>query len=101
MTIFGYVRDAEFASHARAERGQVFSGSENLAADVRRIDETRERFDQFRLAVAFDARNADDLAGANFEGNVVDSARARTRGDRKISDFQRGAADRSEDHTSE
>ncbi len=35
-----------------------------------------ERFDQLRLAIAFDARDADDLAAAHFKRNVVNTFRA-------------------------
>ena len=37
-----------------------------------RLANSGDRFQQFRLAVARDAGNADDLAGAHIEGNVVD-----------------------------
>ena len=35
------------------------------------------RLHQFRLAIAGDARDADDLAGAHVEGDVVDHERRR------------------------
>ena len=42
----------------------------------RRFNQSGERFDQLGLAVAFDAGDADDLAGAHLEGNVVHASGA-------------------------
>ena len=62
---------------------------DRLAVEHRRVPDTRaadagDRLDQFRLAVAGDAGNADDLAGAHVEGDVVDHGDAARILDRQV-----------------
>ena len=65
--------------------------SVDLAGHERRVDQPGDRFDQLALAVAFDAGDADDLAGAHVERHVVDDA-ARAGADGEIADAQRDRA---------
>ena len=53
-----------------------------------------QRLDQFALAVARDARHADDLAGADLERQVLDRELADIVGDRERLDLQHGLARR-------
>jgi len=74
MAIFGNVRETSVA--ARADR---------RAGDIEVIEKDRPRsstsqssncLDQFGLAVALDAGNAEDLAGRNAEAHVVHGIRS-------------------------
>ena len=73
MTIFGNVRDAKLTPHARAQVIQVSAFEVDLAAKTLRGNQPGQRFDQFRLAVTFNAGDAHDFAAAHFERDIVDS----------------------------
>ena len=73
MTILGNMRDAYFLSLARICSRDVAAFESDCAREVRTGNQTSERFDQFGLAVTFDAGNADNLAGAHFERDVIDA----------------------------
>src|ERR1041385_4958309 len=68
MPIFGNVRDGEFFDLSR--RKLLALAPIKLDAAARRVPQSRENFDQFSLAVAFDARDADDFARAHFKRNI-------------------------------
>ncbi len=92
MPIFRYVCDAKLTPHPRAQRVQILAFEIDLASHTRGINQTSERFDQFRLSIAFNSGNADDLAAANFKRYVVNMFRTVDIDDRKIPDFQLGTA---------
>ncbi len=52
------------------------------------LADTGERFQEFRLAVARDPGNADDLAGADIEGHVLDDLNATAVGHGQVRDIQ-------------
>ncbi len=68
----------------------VCPSSENLAG--MRLADAGNRFQQFGLAVAGDTGNADDLAGADIEGDVVDHDDAAVVLDREVADRQHDLA---------
>ena len=70
MAVEGDVADAGVPAFAYAEVGEIAAAElDHTAADR---PEPEERLDQFELAVAFDAGDAEDLALMDREGDVVD-----------------------------
>src|SRR5262245_12595354 len=73
MTVLRHVGDPDLAPLPRIERVKVSSIERDRAGDLRFWVQTRERLDQFRLTVALDAGDADDLTGSDVERHVVDA----------------------------
>src|SRR6266705_6673584 len=63
VTILRDVRDAQLSSLARIEPGDVLAFENHRSRDVRTGNQTGQRFDQFGLPVALNARDADYFAG--------------------------------------
>ena len=85
VAVLGNVRDARArgARARRAARRCRSPSSATVAGDRAPVHQPGERLDQLGLAVAFDAGDADDLAGAHLEGDAV-HARAPSAPDREV-----------------
>src|SRR5881394_247887 len=76
MPVLRHVGDTKFLSLPRVSARDVLAGKSDCAGHVRSWNQSREGFNQFRLAIPFDAGNAHDLAGPDFKRNIVDALRA-------------------------
>src|ERR1700722_6257846 len=92
MAILGHVRNAERAHAFRALpiRRRQFAIEEDFAR--RQHADAGKRFEQFRLAIAGDAGNTDDLAPTQREGHVVDAGDAASVAHHETARFQRDLA---------
>ena len=77
MAVLRHMGEAEFAQRRAGSTLSIGLAVEQDLARSRLAD-AGDRFQQFRLAVAGDAGDADDLAGADVEGDVVDHGDAAT-----------------------
>src|SRR6185503_18288375 len=73
MTVFGNVRDADLPSPPRIDRAQVASTECDGSGDLRFWKQSGQRLDEFRLTVALDTGDADNLARSDVEGDPVDA----------------------------
>ena len=77
MPVLRHMGELRRARLARHRSGKRLAVEQDLAR--RRRPDAGDRLEQFALAVAGDAGDADDLAGAHAEGHVVDPRRRRAR----------------------
>src|SRR5436305_1360106 len=92
MSILRHVRNAEFFSLTRIGLGDVATFETDRAGSVRTGNQSRQRFDQFSLAVALDTRNANDLTLANLERDAIDTFRSVASRNRQIANADYGVA---------
>ena len=71
MAVFGNVRDAALAPPPRIQPRERHTFERHLARHERRVDQARDGLDELALPVAFDAGDADNLAGAHVERHAI------------------------------
>ena len=86
LAVFRDVPQARVEALASGLVGDVLPTGDD--APGLRLAEARQRFDELRLAVPVDARDADDLAGPHLEGDAADALEAAVFEDAKILDSQ-------------
>ena len=72
VPVFGDMGDAQLLRLATEKF--VISLPESVTCRLKRGEQTGEGFDQFGLAVAFDAGDADDFAGPHIKRNIFNAA---------------------------
>ena len=72
MSVFGYVRETRVVTVGDAPPGDVDTIDE--ASPANDLPETGNGFDEFRLPVSLDARDAEDLSWFHVEADIVDDA---------------------------
>ena len=78
VAVLGHVREAALAQHRRIgpRRRPEIGSPWRMTSPDGRVADAGEHLEQLRLAVAGDAGDADDLAGAHLEGDVGEAAHA-------------------------
>ena len=89
--VLGDVADAVVEALARTVLADVAALEEDLAGVG--LDQSQQRLDQLGLAVALDAGDPEDLAGAGLEGDVLDDLVAARVDDGDVADVEDGVAD--------
>src|ERR1041385_1134825 len=76
MSILRHVRNAEFFSLTRVGLSDILTLETDRARGVRAVNQSRQRFNQFGLAITLDTRDTDDLTLADLERNAIDTFRS-------------------------